>query len=120
MWYGRTAWLAPSWWSDEALAVVDAVAFYVAECVRFAVPDASWRVAHDHVRGYQYEGQPVVVRPDTGIHEVVEPIASMLPLLGRVYRLLYSSSDSSGRKATAQDLQESFDELSARLAAPVS
>jgi hypothetical protein len=107
MWYGRRASLAPYIWSDESLAVIDAVAFYAAECVRRAVPELTWQVGHEDYRGYMYEGQPVLA----GRGRDLEPITSLVsPLLvGKVYHLRNADPADPRTPPAAEDLRDWFD-----------
>ncbi|WP_328533918.1 hypothetical protein OG836_04925 [Micromonospora zamorensis] len=105
MWYGRSALLAPHIWSDESLALIDAVAFYAAECVRHAVPELSWQVGHGETRGYVYEGQPVLA----GRGHDLEPISSLRPLMGKVYHLRNPDPVDPRTPPAAEDLRDWFD-----------
>lgn len=83
MWYGRSAFLAPDVWSDDSLALVDAIASYVAECLMRAVPELRWETGHAEFRGYMHEGQPTLA----GFGDSVEPITSVLAYVGNVYHV---------------------------------
>lgn len=112
MWYGRSAFLAPCAWSDESLALVDAVAFYAVECVRRAVPELTWKVGHEEVRGYTHEGQPVLA----GRGFDLEPISSLYSpeFLGKVYHLHHPDPENPRIPPAGKDLQEWFDEAVAQ------
>jgi hypothetical protein len=81
MWYGRDALLAPYLWTDETMALLDAIAFYATECVRRAVPGVTWRVADRSGRS-AYVGMPVL--PAAPID--LEPISSLWWISGRVFK----------------------------------
>jgi hypothetical protein len=80
MWYGRNGLLAPYLWTDETMALVDAIAFYAMECVRRAVPGVTWRVAGRR-RANVYVGMPVLPAAPADL----EPISSLWPIAGRVF-----------------------------------
>lgn len=105
MWYGRSLLHAPHVWSDESLALIDAVSFYAAECLRRAVPDLTWQVAHGQHRGYMHEGQPVLA----GRGDDLEPITSLMPLAGKVYHARNPDPAHPPTPATAEDLRNWFD-----------
>ena len=106
MWYGRNAMLAPYVWSDDSLAVIDAVAFYAAECVRRAVPALAWRVGHEKERGYVHEGQPVLA----GRGRDLAPVNELLSwLVGKVYALRAPDIGKQVARPAGEDLRDWFD-----------
>jgi hypothetical protein len=113
MWFGRSLFLAPYVWSDESLALIDAISFYALECLRRAVPDLTWKVGHGQDRGYTHEGQPVLAGPG---HDI-EPVTWLIPLAGKVYRARVPDPTRPARPPTVEDLRDWFDATVARLRA---
>jgi len=105
MWYGRHGLLAPYLWTDDTMALLDAIAFYAAECVRRAVPGVTWQVAA-HGRGYA--GMPVLPAAPADL----EPISSLWPLAGRVFQWRL---DPTQPEPSGTDLAEWFDDAVQRL-----
>ncbi|MGS2613574.1 hypothetical protein ACVCAH_03440 [Micromonospora sp. LZ34] len=105
MWYGRSPLLAPHIWSDESLALIDAVSFYAVECVRHAVPELGWQVGRGETRGYLYEGQAVLA----GRGRDLEPVTALKPLLGKVYYLRNPDPGNPRTPPAAEDLRDWFD-----------
>ncbi len=81
MWYGRHGLLTPYLWTDETMALLDAIAFYAMECVRHAVPSVTWQVAGRGNRSI-YVGMPVLPAAPAAL----EPISSLWPIVGRVLK----------------------------------
>ncbi|REF94102.1 hypothetical protein DFJ67_0011 [Asanoa ferruginea] len=105
MWFGRSLFLAPHVWSDESLALIDAISFYALECLRRAVPDLTWRVGHGPDRGYPHEGQPVLA----GRGPELEPVTAVIPLAAKVYRVRVPDPTRPAKPPTAEDLRDWFD-----------
>ncbi|MFU8872689.1 hypothetical protein [Micromonospora sp. SL4-19] len=108
MWYGRSPLIAPVAWSDESLALIDAVAFYTLECVRRTLPELTWQVGHQEQRGYHLEGLPVLA----GRGFDLEPITSLLPIAGKVLRHLRNPEPDAADPRTppaGEDLRDWFD-----------
>lgn len=106
MWYGRSAHATPYVWSDESLALIDALVFYAAESVRAAVPDLTWQIAHNDTPGggHMHKDQPVLA----GRGNVIAPITALMPLLGKIY---YKIRPEKPYPAPApEDLRDWFDE----------
>lgn len=80
MWFGRRAVQAPDGWSDETLALIDGLIYYLAETVLRAVPGAKWEVWHADVKNHIDENQPVL----TGFHTHVDLFMPMMNLAGQV------------------------------------
>ncbi|HET8660820.1 MAG TPA: hypothetical protein VFM55_17690 [Micromonosporaceae bacterium] len=105
MWYGRHPFLAPSHWSDESLAVIDAVAFYAAQAVRDAVPGLTWQVGEPEFRGKAQGGQPVLA----GRGEPLQPVRELLGLATKVYHLRRPDPDNPCVPPIGDDLLTWFD-----------
>ena len=101
MWYGRSGTLAPHTWSDDSLRVLDAVAYYLAECVRRAVPGLAWRVG-----GREYRDLAVLA----GAGKEYEPISDVLMwLTGKVFYLRKPNPAKPSAAPSGADLIERFD-----------
>lgn len=105
MWYGRSAFLAPYIWSDDALALIDAIAFYAVECVRRAVLGLTWRLGHEETRGYHHEGQAVLA----GHGRDLEPITALKPLLAPIYYARNPNPADPRTPPAPEDLRDWFD-----------
>ena len=105
MWYGRKAALALDFWSDDALAVLDAVAFYAAECVRHAVPELSWQAGREDEWGNMHEGLPVLA----GHGRSIQPIAGLTPVARSVYRMLVPHPADPRPAPAPEDLRDWYD-----------
>jgi hypothetical protein len=100
-WYGRSGTLAPHNWSDESLRMIDAVAYYLAECVRRAVPGLTWQVGTGEFRN-------VAVLAGPG--QEYEPIGDVLNwLIGKVYHLRKPNPARPSPPPAGADLVERFD-----------
>jgi hypothetical protein len=101
MWYGRTGTLAPHNWSDESLRVLDAIAWYLGETLRAAVPAAAWRIGRK-----EYAGTAVLAARSAEF----EPISDVLMWLpGKVFYQLKPKPDRTGEPPAGADLLERFD-----------
>jgi hypothetical protein len=106
MWYGRSAQVTPHVWSDESLALIDAIVFYAAEAVRAAVPELTWQIARKDTPGggNMHIAQPVLA----GRGDVIAPITALMPLLGKVYYKI--KPDKPYPAPAAQDLRDWYDQ----------
>lgn len=111
MWYGRRPIQAPHAWSDDTLALIDGLVYYLAECLLRAVPGARWQVFHATERNHVDEGQPVL----TGGPAPLELLLPMMSLAGRVYRVVREDAPNPYGipAATPEDLRQWFDDLAA-------
>ena len=109
LWFGRSALVAPARWDDGSLAVVDALAYYLAACVQRAVPGAAWAVARTPGRDWVHENQPVL----TGFTVPVELVTRVLALLPRVYHLRRPGQPNADQvdRPTPDDLRRVFDQI---------
>jgi hypothetical protein len=107
MWFGRRPIQAPHWWSDETLALLDALIYYLAEAVRHAVPGTTWEIHRSGVENHVDEGQPVL----TGLPLPFNPIPGMLNLSGRVNRVMEPDAPNpyGVPSAAPQDLRACYD-----------
>jgi hypothetical protein len=105
MWYGREPAPAPHWWSDETLALIDALAYYFGECLLRAIPGSRWEVGHkEDVATWRNEGQPVVADNN--------PVLVVTGLVGRVYVTLRPDENPYRvPAATPGDLQDALESL---------
>ncbi|SCL59972.1 hypothetical protein [Micromonospora chersina] len=112
IWYGRRAVQAPHFWSDDTLALLDALVYYLAECLLRANPEARWAVFHSDWRNHIDENQPVL----TGFGEPVDLLLPAMNLAGRVHRRLHpEQARATGLPVAAPpDLRDWFDEITAR------
>jgi hypothetical protein len=108
MWYGRSGLLAPYLWTDETMALLDAIAFYAMECVRRAVPGVTWQVAG---RRNGYGGLPVL--PVAAVD--LEPISSLWPIAGRVFKW---QRDPTQPEPVGDDLTDWYDDAVQRVRVP--
>ena len=101
IWYGRSGTLAPHNWSDESLRVLDALAYYLAECVRRAVPGLTW-----HVGTGEYQNVAVLAGPG----KEYEPISDVLMwLTGKVFYLRRPNPAKPSPPPAGADVEERFD-----------
>jgi hypothetical protein len=109
MWYGRRGVQAPHHWSDETLQLIDALVYYLAECLLRAVPGSRWEIFHAAVRNHIDENQPVL----TGFGQPVELIMPMMNVTGGVWRDMNPDEPNPYRLggATPDDLQKWYDAL---------
>ncbi|GAA4598960.1 hypothetical protein BJY16_002907 [Actinoplanes octamycinicus] len=110
LWYGRSARLAPHDWSDESLALIDAIAFYTAESLDAVLPGLSWQVARGAGQGGddRHRAQPVLA----GRGDPIAPIDAVLTLLEPVRHKI--KAEPAGRVPTPEDLRTWFDETVAK------
>jgi hypothetical protein len=81
--------------------------------VRRAVPELTWQVGHEDVRGYMHEGQPVLA----GHGHDLEPITSLIPIAGKVvYQLRHPEPDPADPRTppAGEDLRDWFDTAAAQ------
>jgi len=109
MWYGRHGLLAPYLWTDETMALLDAIAFCTMECVRRAVPGVTWQVA-GRGRANVYIGMPVLPAAPADL----EPISSLWPIAGRVFTW---RRDPTKPEASGDDLTAWYDDAVQRVRA---
>jgi hypothetical protein len=103
MWYGRRPGLEQRWWSDETLDLMDALRYYLAECLLRSVPGARWEVGHRPIKNWISENQPVL----TGFTAPVDLELPMTTLVGRAFT--DPTSPHFRGPPTEWDLQRQFD-----------
>jgi hypothetical protein len=112
MWFGRTALQAPAHWDDESLAVIDALVYYLAECLLRAVPGSRWEVGHGASRSWVNEYQPVLIGfRHAGVSLPIELIGRVLILMSPVYRTFRPDLPDNGERVTPEDLRDCFDTI---------
>ncbi|GAA3239080.1 hypothetical protein GCM10010532_078700 [Dactylosporangium siamense] len=112
MWFGRTALQAPAHWDDESLAIIDAIVYYLAECLLRAVPVSRWEVGHGASRSWVNEYQPVLIGfRHAGVSLPIELIGRVLILMSPVYRTFRPDLPDNGERVTPEDLRDCFDTI---------
>jgi hypothetical protein len=108
IWFGRTGLHAPGWWDDDTLVLIDALAFYFAEALMRAIPEAHWEAGHDpNAKRWIHENQPVIV----GAGPAFEPLQHMFHLAGGIHRYVNPDAPNpyNRKPATTTDLRDLYD-----------
>lgn len=71
MWWDRKAQLFHiSWWDDDTIWLIDALAYLYGETLVRAVPTARWELCPSNA-GHIYAGEPIIERLPLQVHPVV-------------------------------------------------
>jgi hypothetical protein len=108
MWYGRRL-ASPYLWSDETLDLIDAVIYYVAECLIRAAPGVHWEVFHSATPRHLHENQPLLL----GLPQPVNPVLAVVMLMaGRYFQMLPDEPNPYRvPPSTPDDLRQWFDDV---------